>query len=508
MALCYFCFGNQIFHIIISAGLSYIVIRSTKSNAMPWLVLLVTMCYLSFLHIKRQFFDKSSYALDITGPLMVLTQKVTSLAFSIRDGEEAKKTDNAGSRPPTDLQKKYTVSEIPDTVTFCGFVFQFQSMLAGPLVLYSDFTEFIQTQDTPNPIGIVIRKFTASMVFAFLFLKFGPTFDVQIVRDKDFYDGASYVYQMFYLTVGTTLERCKYYHAWILADAVCNASGLGYDKVKNTWDLVSNVDAVGFELGLNLKESLDLWNMGTMKWLRHVVYERSPPSIRTSLVYVVSAIWHGFYPGYYITFFSGALFTYAARTIRRSVRPLFIGSTGPKMFYHFLTWLTTRLAVAYATFSFVVQDFYPCWNMYIRLYFSIHILAVLAMFVVPPLFKPFNKSSVRPSSSTSVTSNGGTGTTTPVTPAAVTQSEFSVVRNGTVRKLVNNLANDGKSKSLNHMTMNGSGTAHNLKSNKEDHRFNFQSFEESQNKVNEDDWKNLVISTGMHGTGTAKLKTG
>ncbi len=43
-----------------------------------------------------------------------------------------------------------------------------------------------------------------------------------------------------------------YYHAWILSEAVCNASGLGFsgfDKQGNaTWDLAKNVDILGFEV--------------------------------------------------------------------------------------------------------------------------------------------------------------------------------------------------------------------------------------------------------------------
>lgn len=43
-----------------------------------------------------------------------------------------------------------------------------------------------------------------------------------------------------------------YYHAWILAEAVCNASGLGFngfDENKNAkWDLAKNVDILGFEV--------------------------------------------------------------------------------------------------------------------------------------------------------------------------------------------------------------------------------------------------------------------
>jgi len=44
------------------------------------------MCYLLCIHLMRQLYDYGSYALDITGPLMIITQKVTSLAFSIHDG--------------------------------------------------------------------------------------------------------------------------------------------------------------------------------------------------------------------------------------------------------------------------------------------------------------------------------------------------------------------------------------------------------------------------------------
>ena len=117
-----------------------------------------------------------------------------------------------------------------------------------------------------------------------------------------------------YIICLTTIERAKYHHAWILADAVCNASGLGYDKEKSTWDLTTNVRPFHFEYGLSLKESLDHWNIGTGKWLRYIIYERAHVKVRTVLTYGVSAFWHGFYPGYYMTFMTGALFTTAART--------------------------------------------------------------------------------------------------------------------------------------------------------------------------------------------------
>lgn len=58
--------------------------------------------------------------------------------------------------------------------------------------------------------------------------------------------------------------------------------------------------------------------MGTNRWLRMVVYERVN-KYATVLTYALSAVWHGFYPGYYITFASGALFTFAARTVSKLI---------------------------------------------------------------------------------------------------------------------------------------------------------------------------------------------
>lgn len=54
--------------------------------------------------------------------------------------------------------------------------------------------------------------------------------------------------------------------------------------------------------------------MGTNRWLRLVVYDRVKTNA-TVLTYALSAFWHGFYPGYYLTFASGALFTFAARKV-------------------------------------------------------------------------------------------------------------------------------------------------------------------------------------------------
>ncbi|KMQ93769.1 membrane-bound o-acyltransferase domain-containing protein 2 [Lasius niger] len=184
------------------------------------------------------------------------------------------------------------------------------------------------------------------------------------------------------------LVRFKYYHAWLFADAICNNSGLGfsgYDERGNAhWDLASNVDVYKFETSLNLRDSIESWNKGTNLWLRLIMYERAGRN-KVLYTYALSALWHGFYPGYYLTFASGAFFTMAARSIRRHIRPLFLESQRKKTFYDILTFITTRIVMAYMTFSFILLEFMPSIKVYLYLYLFPHLLGLVAIILPPRL---------------------------------------------------------------------------------------------------------------------------
>ena len=67
-----------------------------------------------------------------------------------------------------------------------------------------------------------------------------------------------------------------------------------------------------FQFSTSLKVLLDSWNKMTSLWLRYVVYERCHS---TFAVFLFSAFWHGFYPGYYLTFLGGAIFIHASRLV-------------------------------------------------------------------------------------------------------------------------------------------------------------------------------------------------
>lgn len=405
LALGYFCFGRQAIHLVGLPTICYVVMRLQHPRSMQRVVLATALIYLSCVHYHRQRYNYGSYTLDITGPLMVITQKVTSLAFSVHDGLTRSKEEL------TPAQRHQALQNMPTILEYYSYVFHFQALMAGPVIFYRDYIDFINGQtfhdaktlsnyeeknstnkeqivSEPTPGRVVIKKVIISLLCAAMFVKFNPLFPMQQLKDDGFLKETTIFYKIWYLMVVTMLVRFKYYHAWIFADAICNNSGLGFNGFEENgqpkWDLVSNIDVYRFEMSLSLKESIEHWNKGTNKWLRSVVYERTK---RQQLIftYALSAVWHGFYPGYYLTFANGAFFTVASRAVRRNIRPYFLSSKQNKLIYDILTFITTRILMAYITFTFVLLEFMPSIRVYLHLYLLPHLLGLAAIILLPRL---------------------------------------------------------------------------------------------------------------------------
>jgi len=75
---------------------------------------------------------------------------------------------------------------------------------------------------------------------------------------------------------------------------------------------------------------------------------------------LASAIWHGFYPGFYIAFITAGFFREVAIQLRRVLRPFFVNEDGSpkptKPLYDVLTNVFTIVALDYNFCVFVVYD--------------------------------------------------------------------------------------------------------------------------------------------------------
>ncbi|XP_004572906.2 lysophospholipid acyltransferase 2b [Maylandia zebra] len=395
-----FCFGWYALHFLVQSGLTYGIMILTGVEHMHKYCLVVALTYLSLCQITRVYvFDYGMYTADFTGPMMVITQKITSLAFEIHDGM-ARKEEHL-----TAGQKILAIRRMPSLLEYFSYNCNFMGILAGPTCSYNDYIGFIEgaprrcrdykderksssklRHSEPSPNMEVVRKVTTSFFCLLVFLSVCKVFPVERNIDDNFIANTPFYAQVVYLYLSMLTTRPKYYFVWTLADAINNAAGFGFNGYDSDgsarWDLISNLRILKIEFATSFKVFLDNWNIQTAHWLKRVCYERCPYH-PTAATFILSAMWHGAYPGYYLTFLTGIVITLAARAVRHNVRPYFLHSSVHKLVYDVITWAATQIAICYTVIPFVLLSVGPSMKFYSSWYFSLHIGCILVAFVLP-----------------------------------------------------------------------------------------------------------------------------
>jgi lysophospholipid acyltransferase len=191
------------------------------------------------------------------------------------------------------------------------------------------------------------------------------------------------------------LERSRIAHN-IFIDIIVGIGYNGKDKNgKMRWDASSNVRPIALEMAMNLKECTENWNLSADRWLRNYIYLRVPKSMasfNTYITYVASAVWHGFYPGYYVAFVGSALATELYREVFRKIRPHFLvtgkdGKPTESLLYKIFAIPMCSYILASLFVPFVQLNFGIAWATYANTYYSLYVILgvsyVLLKFVIP-----------------------------------------------------------------------------------------------------------------------------
>ncbi|CAI2174231.1 19062_t:CDS:2 [Funneliformis geosporum] len=256
----------------------------------------------------------------------------------------------------TSYQRSKAIPSIPSILEFLGYIFFFGGFLVGPAFEFMDYRRFTNMEmfrienkkqqvklvnpnnnndkyHVPNGFIPAMSKLSFGIFWILCLVTLGNKYPFDWTVTEEF-KNISFLDKLFYIQLASFCARFKYYIVWLVAEGSCILSGLGfngYDENGNEkWNRVSNVDIIAYETADNVKTLLESWNMNTNKWLKNYVYIRvTPPGKKPSFVSTIttfgtSAIWHGFYPGYYLTFMSGAFVQSIHRTLRRHIRPIFL----------------------------------------------------------------------------------------------------------------------------------------------------------------------------------------
>ncbi|XP_056619440.1 lysophospholipid acyltransferase 1 isoform X1 [Triplophysa dalaica] len=398
-----FCFGWYAVHVFILVLACYGIILKASIHNVHRYTMVVSIGYLTICQVSRVIiFNYGILSTDFSGPLMIITQKITLLAFQVHDGMCQKQ------EKLTEDQRRLAVHSKPSLLKYLSYNINFLSILVGPCSNYKDYLEFIEghhIQSTlrsvkdassqqngwdkmpePSPVKTVINKLLVCVGCLLWFFIITKAFPIAYNVDPQFISEASFITRLGYAFISIQAARPKFYFAWTLAEAIHNAAGYGISGMdengKVSWDLLSNVYIWKIETATSLKSFIDSWNIQTALWLKRVCYDRAP-YYAVPLTFVLSAIWHGVYPGYYFTFISAVPITFAARAVRRNFRQYFLSSRQLKLCYDVVTWAATQLTICYIVMPFLLLAVEPTVMYYRSMYFHVHIISILAMILLP-----------------------------------------------------------------------------------------------------------------------------
>ncbi|XP_068089382.1 ghrelin O-acyltransferase [Hyperolius riggenbachi] len=292
-----------------------------------------TGCHLWLMYRQHYLEETLPIKLTITiSSLMLLTQKVTSLAMDLHERKVALTADGCmkkSSHIPWKNNVLYTLS----------YLMFFPALLGGPLC---SFVEFQQQVSRASMCTNLRRAWTVTrgcMLFMLL-----QALQVVLIKKVNFEGNLMDCknLQCVYVMWSTALLfKLTYYSHWLLDEALFHTAGFSTELYSH----MSVCDGNIFTLETTNKISVfaRTWNKSTAKWLRRLIFQNCQRR-RTLYTFAFSAWWHGLHPGQIFGFLCWAVMLEADYRIHKyyGSKPFF-----PRVLYNTLTWLQTQLIIAY-----------------------------------------------------------------------------------------------------------------------------------------------------------------
>lgn len=183
-----FCFGMQIRVLLLQSSVVYIILLLCRKDRpiTPIAVTIWSLLYLMLIHQCRLYYDYEGYTLDISGAVMLQTQRLSSLAFNLYDGARISKAAEAangacktsndeddsidgpddGTRAIVEnsgpklapSSRECAVAKMPGPVEFVAYCMYFHGVCIGPFVFFKDYRNYLHGYDNKRLPLIPLRR--------------------------------------------------------------------------------------------------------------------------------------------------------------------------------------------------------------------------------------------------------------------------------------------------------------------------------------------------------------
>lgn len=337
-----FMYHDQIIHSFVSSLIVYLIISFFPENVNYKLAIMFSMLYMLGSHIYIMITAYMSWAPDFTSPQMMLTIKMTAFAFAYHDGvimtSSQKKKKEEGDEIDvvekfTPRMKEYAIQKKPNIIEFFGWTYFAPGLLAGPAVEYMDYSNYIDGSMFENVPGKripfsffeIFKRIIYTVIFMVVTVvlpDYGYSWVSKVMLEDKVKESGGFIYLSMRIILAGPIHRSKYYVAWMMGEISLLTAGISFsgmvpsktepEKMVPSWEKCVAVKPLKVEFGSSCKVIVDNWNIGTEKWLRYYINDRLVGTRfeknKRILTYMVSAFWHGLYPGYYFFFVVAGVF--------------------------------------------------------------------------------------------------------------------------------------------------------------------------------------------------------
>lgn len=306
--IAFFCFGRSTIIILTEIAIVFLLVKLVPVKRLPESSLVLCLTIQLFVYVKSKA-EITFRSIGLNFSMMMVTQRLTSLCFSLRDGMKGTWT--------TSRQQRNSLSAYPDFTSYLAYAVDFHTLLGGPLIAFKDFnsvlegehlrrmrprerfdtchyagevrlveSEVPQTSTTarypmrieePSCLPYLRRALVTSVFCGISFIILSHVFPLDVVFTEAF---CSYniLFKMTYLVLLGHIYKLQLYSTWALSEAVCLSSDLGCDYrsegAVEVGNGAKNAYIMDCEMSPSFMESLNFWNVRTRMWIEDVVIQR------------------------------------------------------------------------------------------------------------------------------------------------------------------------------------------------------------------------------------------
>lgn len=354
----------------------------------PFIITYLGLGSLAVVHIQRQVMDYMGYKFDMSLIFMLVVVKMSMISFDIDDGRKIQRQEKL--HPKEHIEKsrrKLAVIKFPNCLEFLSYTFFYVGGLSGPVCNYSVFRDFIAGKNEfsvqASPWKAALVTFRHSIVCLALYQFGNRFFNLEVIFADSFHEW-NFAARFAYIILAIDFIRYRYSFVWYLSEVSSVVSGFGVrtENGVTRYDAGRNCFAYRVETAENIGELMANWNVATSHWLKCYIYERIGSSNKTWATLVTrgtAAVWHGFYPGYYMMFIGSVLLDMVQVRSRAKIWPKVENSPTRRQIYTVLGTLCTLVSTLYMGSSALVLSAERSIHIYKSTYYVLHIVPIVAI---------------------------------------------------------------------------------------------------------------------------------